>query len=370
MKKVFNLLVIIMCCNFYCYSQVHFPFKTGDKQSSVLAYWYNCKSDTAVFAGINHKSLLHSSFQIYGPFVADSFYVKAEIFLPGGIKAFENSYLAKKDIKNEEYSVSVVNDYFLLISAVPQLDSNPDKIKITISAPGEQILGKMVYCKYHKLYGHMYDFRGNPLRAFIMIYPDAFQDACGVWSDSDGYYEIYLPERTYNCFYVNDGNYKLSTLEAWAWHMIMDQDQELDFKIGTGEVYNLNAWSNNGGFGSIFISFRPMVLSKDTSYIQEINNKEFKFLDISPDLDIKDITVAINGKQTEIYSMQKYFETGKDRAMPAYLIQVRRLSPCFGKQTIRVEYDKTIKKDGKEIFQNSMGYFQFYVNFFGLSDFN
>jgi hypothetical protein len=56
--------------------------------------------------------------------------------------------------------------------------------------------------------------------------------------------------------------------------------------------------------------------------------------------------------------------------MPAYLVQVRRLSPTFGKQTIRVEYDKTVEKDGKEMLQNSMGYFQFYVNFLGFSDFN
>ena len=369
MKRVFYLLIMIMCFNCYCNSQVYFPFKSDDMQSSILAYWYNCKADTTIEAAIKDTAYLHSSLQIYGPVISDSFYVKAEVYFTNGNEAYSNSFLVKKNIHNNDYNIDMVDNYFLLTVPVYQLKNNPEKIKITISSTGES-LEKWINCKYYKLYGHMYDFRGNPLRAFIVIYPDAFQDACGVWSDSDGYYEIYLPERTYNCFYVNDGNYKLSTLEAWAWHMIMDQDQELDFKIGTGEVYNLNVWSNNGGFGSIFISFRPMVLSKDTSYTQEINNKEFKFLDISPDLDIKDITVAINGKQTEIYSMQKYFETGKDRAMPAYLIQVRRLSPCFGKQTIRVEYDKTIKKDGKEIFQNSMGYFQFYVNFFGLSDFN
>ena len=373
MKKVFNILIIIVCCNFYCYSQVHFPFKTGDRQSSVLAYWYNCKSDTAVFAGINHKSWLHSTLQIYGPFIADSFYVTAEVFLPdNNNKAYINSFMVKKDLKNKEYSISVRNNYFLLISAVPQFKSNPDKIRITISAPGEQILEKMIYCKYHKLYGHMYDFRGNPLRAFIMIYPDGFDDACGIWSDSEGYYEIDLPERTYNAFYVNDGNYKSTTLEAWAWHMIMDNDQELDFNIGTGEVYNLNVWANNGGFSTFSVSFRPMVLNMDheTSYIQKMNDKEFSYINIAPELEIKDLKISINGEPAEIYSLQKYFETGKESAMPAYLVQLRRLSPTFGKQTIRVEYDKTIEKDGNKIFQNSIGYFQFYVNFLGYSDFN
>lgn len=360
---------MILCFNFYCNSQVYFPFKTEDKQSSILAYWYNCKADTAIEAAIQDTVYLHSSLQIYGPVLSDSFYVKAEVYLTNDNEGYSKSFLVKKDLQNIDYTIDMLENYFLLTVPVYQLKNNPEKIKITISSSGEN-LEKWINCKYHKLYGYIYDFKGNPLKSYILIKSEGFNDISGVWSDASGYYEIYLPERTYNCFYVNDGNYKLSTLEAWAWHMIIDEDQKLDFRIGTGEVYNLNAWSNNGGFGSFFISFRPMVLFKDTSYIQEINNKEFKLLDISPDLDVKDITVTINGKQTEIYTLQKYFESGKDRAMPAYLIQVRRLPPCLGKQTIQVEYEKIIEKGGKKSFQNSMGYFQFYLNFYGFSDFN
>ncbi len=56
--------------------------------------------------------------------------------------------------------------------------------------------------------------------------------------------------------------------------------------------------------------------------------------------------------------------------MPAYLVQIRRLAPAFGKQTILVEYDKTVELNGKNFFRNSMGYFQFYANYSGLSAFN
>lgn len=360
---------MILCFNFYCKSQVYFPFKSDDMQSSILAYWYNCKADTAIEAAVKDTTYLHSSLQIYGPVISDSFYVKAEVYFTDDQEAYSDSFLVKKDIHNNDYNIDMVDNYFLITVPVHQLKNNPEKIRITICSSGES-LKKWISCKYYKLYGHMFDFKGNPLKSYILIKSEGFNNISGVWSDTGGYYEIYLPERTYNCFYVNDGNYKSTTLEAWAWHIIMDEDQKLDFKIGTGEVYNLNAWSNNGGFGSFFISFRPMVLFKDTSYIQEINNKVYKFLDISPALDINDITVTINGKQMDIYTMQKYYETGKDMAMPAYLIQLRRLAPCFGKQTIVVEYNKTIEKDGKEIFQNSMGYFQFFVNFFGCSDFN
>jgi len=96
----------------------------------------------------------------------------------------------------------------------------------------------------------------------------------------------------------------------------------------------------------------------------------FALINIAPDLDVNDMKITINGEEAEIYSMQKYFETGKDKAMPAYLIQVRCLEPTFGKQTICVEYNKTIELAGKKVLQNSMGHFQFNANYSGKSAFN
>ena len=96
------------------------------------------------------------------------------------------------------------------------------------------------------------------------------------------------------CFYVNDGNYRVTTLEAWAWHMIVDEDQRHDFKIGTGEVYNLNVWSNNGGFSAFQVSFRPMVLFSENDDIESqgrINDREYKIINIAPDLTLEDMTV-------------------------------------------------------------------------------
>jgi len=103
---------------------------------------------------------------------------------------------------------------------------------------------------------------------------------------------------------------------------------------------------------------------------QILNGKEFNLNNIAPDLNINDLNITINGEKAEIYSIQKYFETGRDVSMPAYLVQIRRLEPTFGKQTICVEYDKTVEQMGRKVFQNSMGYFQFYVNFDGKSAYN
>lgn len=370
MKKTIGLLIILLCINVHSNGQVNFPFNPEEKQASILAYWYNCKPDSVTITGAKETIYFNSSLQIYGPVISDSFYVKVEVFLPGNILAYTNDFLVKKDAANKNNQLGILNDFFRVMSSVPRLSSDPDKIKVIIYS-SDMRLEKMISCKYHKIYGHMTDFKGNPLKSFILIKPDAFEEASAVWSDENGYYEINLPERTYNNFYVNDGNYKSTTLEAWSWHMIVDADQELDYKIGTGEVYSLSVWPNNGGFGTFLLSFRPMVLgARKGPDKQTINDKEFNLLNIAPDLDIKDLSITINGEKAEIYSMQKYFETGKDAAMPAYLIQVRRPRPAFGKQTICVEYDRTIEQDGKKIFQNSMGHFQFYVNFAGLSAFN
>lgn len=371
MKKVFCLLVIVLCINLNSNSQVYFPFNSDDKQSSILAYWYNCKPDKITVAALKATEYLNSSIQIYGPVVSDSFYVKAEVFLSDGSMAYTNKFLVKNGMKSNGYQADIINNYFRITASVDQLSHDPDKIKVTVYCP-ETRLEKLIICSYHKISGHMTDFRGNPLKAFFLVNPDDFNAVSGVWSNADGYYEINIPERTYNNFYVNDGNYKSTTLEAWSWHMIVDENQEIDYKIGTGEVYNLSVWPNNGGYNSLLLSFRPMVLGdrNGINSMQTIDGKELNVINIAPELERKDMNITINGKQAEIYSMQKYYETGDENAMPAYLIQIRRLEPTFGKQTICVEYDKTIDRDGKKILQNSMGHFQFYVNFSGKSAFN
>jgi hypothetical protein len=370
MKKITYNLLLIACFFNSGYSQTGYPFRTSDNQA-ILAYWYNCRPDSAFEAGASYTAHIHSTFQIYGPVPADSFLVKAQVFISGDKMSYENEFHVTRDMKSTTFRTEIINNFFVLTIPVAQLKENPAKIRIIISSPGMKI-ERSVNCKYHRIYGDITDFRGKALKSYVLIRSDGFDDVSGVWSDQDGHYEIYLPERTYNCFYINDGNYRISTLEAWAWHMIVDQDQQLDFKIGTGEVYNLNAWASNGGSNSLLVSFRPMALwyRQSTDTIKELNNKVFKVIDIAPELDLNQITVTINGNKVEQYSIQKYFETGKEYCMPAYIIQVRRLAPTFGKQTIRLEYEKEIEKDGKKLFQNSMGYYQFYPNFYGFSDFN
>ncbi len=171
--------------------------------------------------------------------------------------------------------------------------------------------------------------------------------------------------------------YGIKTCEVWAWHIIMDSDQKLDFKVGTGEVYNLHVWPNDGGGNAYFISFRPMVLPLSGNikeiprYQIELNGKQFEVTKASPELTDKNITVKINGKDTKIISMQKYYETGRiNSALPAYLIQVSKDGlEKTGKQTVALEFECVWESKEGKAKRNSMGYYQFYLNHKGLSQY-
>ena len=126
--------------------------------------------------------------------------------------------------------------------------------------------------------------------------------------------------------------------------MIVDRDETHDFKVGTGEVYSLCAWRDNGGFPSLFIFFRPMIINKSNQYPVKINGKQLDVNDICPDLKIKDITATLNGYELQKFSLQKIFETDSGGAMPAYILQVQGRPEnndysAKGKQTLIVEYD-------------------------------
>ena len=66
--------------------------------------------------------------------------------------------------------------------------------------------------------------------------------------------------------------------------------------------------------------------------------------------------------------MQKYYETSKNMALPAYIVQVERGEHSTpGKKTVMVEYESLMEVSGKEVVRNSMGYFEFYNGYYGLS---
>lgn len=349
-------------------AQYNYPFMDTETDRDIQAYWYNIPPGS-ITLDIGQKLDFHSSLHIYGKAPDDEFQVGVKVYLKNGDQVLEKRFDVNK---TEELDfVEFRNGFFKISHPAEYLDENPDKISVTVSSP-KGSRSKEIECRYHKLSGQITDFNGKPFKAPIAICPDGFaSESLGKWSDEEGHYEVSLPERTYNAIIAFPKSYGLTELEVWAWHVIMDFDQSIDFKVGTGEVYNLNVWPNNGGGSSYFISFRPMVLwaMQQKKFPVKLNETEFSIMDSSPELKPKDLKIAVNGKEVEIISCQKYYETGSPgRGMPAYLVQVSSKGlNHIGKITITVEYKKEVERDQKKILCTSMGIFQFYLNFKGLS---
>jgi hypothetical protein len=368
MKNISILMLgLFLVCTLSA-AQIDYPFLDDENNHDIQAYWYNIPPGS-IALDIGQKMDFHSSLHIYGKAPADEFQVHVKVFLKNGDQILEKKF--DIDTAAESNIVEFRNGFFKIRYPVEYSEENPDKIMITLrSSDGNR--SKEIECRYHKLSGKITDFNGKPFKTPIAICTDGFaSESLGKWSDGEGRYKIWLPERTYNAIIAFPKGYQLTELEAWAWHIIMDADQSIDFKVGTGEVYNLNVWPNNGGGSSYFISFRPMVLwAKEQKTFQvSINETDFSIMDASPELKPEDLTITVNGKEVEIISCQKYYETAyAGDGLPSYLVQVSSKGLKHpGKMTVIVEYKKEVEREQKNVMCASMGVFQFYLNFNGLS---
>jgi hypothetical protein len=276
--------------------------------------------------------------------------------------------------KTDEYIFDIhlnnsksVIDGKIIFETLPVL---PEKIKVLIKS-GEHVYSREINCEYATLSGTIVDFSGKPFPSPFILRRTSFENSfelpyMWVWSRKDGTYSITVPKGIYHHFYVDDNTYGISTLENWGWHMIVDQDETHDFKVGTGEVYSLCVWANNGGFSTLFIYFRPMILKKPEKYQVELNGIHYTGEDICPVLTLDDISVTVNGHELTKLSLQKIYETGADGGiMPAYILQVKRYPEeqsgfsTLGKQTLIVEYN-TIDENGH--IAQSQGRTQFFYS--------
>ena len=313
-------------------AQIPYPFYDTGQDHDILAYWFNFP-EAVVKMETGNVIAFQSSLHLYGRVPADKFRVQAEAFLKDGKKIFEKEF--------ESEAAEISHGFFKIRYPVDRSEVLPDRIVVSVdSAAGTRT--KEIQCRYHRVCGKLIDFDGKPVKGFIFVGPDGFAgENLGIETDENGAYEMTLPERTYNCLIPNTQMYGSTALEAWGWHIIVDTDQEIDFKIGTGEVYNLNVWPNNGGGSTYFISFRPMVLAQarqKKTFQVEMNGRSFAIGDLSPDLEANDFRITVNGEVAEIISLQKYYETrSPGNGLKAYIIQVDRTKAgIFGKQTVTV----------------------------------
>jgi hypothetical protein len=305
--------------------------------------------------------------------------IKAEALI-GGEAVFQyETEINDMNVKNEDYYFKVSSkDGVLMGSFIAKaLAIPPEHIVITITS-GDNVFSQQIKCEYVELSGKIVDFNDKPYPALFDLARYGFNGHIRIWSDENGKYSVTVPKGRYNMFYICDSQYGKTVLENWGWHMIVDRDEVHDFKIGTGEVYSLCPWSNNGGSATLFFFFRPMVLNKPVetkmefnghmvntaSYQTVINCKTYNVTDTSPDLTLDSISVTINSYPLHVISLQKFYETSGNNALPAYIIQTRRVPESneystLGKQTVIVEY--SMKMENGHMAQ-SQGRTQFFYS--------
>lgn len=367
------IVVLIWAAWTAAFSQPNHPFAGGRADQDISAYWYNVPRDSFLIKVMGQTLPFQSTLEVYAVAPADSFAVSLAAHADDGTIFYSKVIVVKGPHADPSIRVQRKGKHFKLTIPVKHQPTPPSRIDASIVA-GEVRRSKSIECRYHRLSGKITDFAGRPFRAVVVVRPDDFEGSAGVWSDANGMYSVLLPERIYSNIFVDDESYGTETAEAWGWHIIMDADQTIDFKVGTGEVYNLNVWPNNGGARTTFLSFRPMSVffygNIPAAPPVTIDGTTYPVVDVGAELRPENLTVAFNGKQTPVVSLQRYFEWTSGKMMPAYLVQVSREGlETVGKQTVTVEYRSESMVGGKKLVHTSMGVFQFYSNFSGLSFF-
>ncbi|MDE5992634.1 MAG: hypothetical protein K2G87_06250 [Oscillospiraceae bacterium] len=326
------------------------------------AWWFENKQDASEVLQ-PEIFVPKTCFGVYAEFdkIAYPFTVKVTAELDGK-QLYQGEFTIKSGNEAyETYEARCTDSTVTLKALAENISGLPDKISVETEIDGKRYT-ETVKCEYARLYGKITDFDGKSFPALVQMQRVGFDKdiSIGVWSDKDGKYSAVVPKGCYNSFFIDDESYGKTSLESWCWHMLVDRDEKLDFKIGNGEIYSLSVWCNNGGGQTLFFWFRPMILGKKSEYEVEINDQSRTVTDISPELETEDITVTLNGRELKVISLQRIYETTENSVMPAYILQTERPSGAVGKQTAVVEYNTEKRSSELGYTAQSQGRVQFY----------
>ena len=147
----------------------------------------------------------------------------------------------------------------------------------------------------------------------VEIKNEQFETLYETVSDETGTFSLSVPDGIYH-FLTAVREYGDRYLEYWAQNIPAQRELTLNVRIDTIEVYGLHAFHVKGAANALTVYFRPMSLQKFKSGAH----------DIAPELGKCNITVLVDGQQSEVYSLNRVQEyAGEDVGLlTAYLLQV------------------------------------------------
>ena len=161
-----------------------------------------------------------------------------------------------------------------------------------------------------KLFGYARSKDSQPISGAVVEIKDTdFQTLYWTESDEQGFYQIDAANAVYP-FVAAVKDYGVRYLEYWCQNLDLNQDQRLDVKFDTLEIYGLHPFWIKGGLNALMVYFRPMSLDK----FQKGER------DIAPEVD--HIQVTLDGKTAEILVCNQVRESIGEQELTAYLLHV------------------------------------------------
>lgn len=200
-----------------------------------------------------------------------------------------------------------------------------------------------------KIYGKVTYFDNSLVAgAEVRIIKTSFNEPAYVLNaDENGEYSVDVKKGVYLAMIIVK-DYIEKNLEYWAWNVPALEDLEINARMDRMEVYALNAFYPQAAGPVMYISFRPMSLTRVLALKKSREEMEaMPLTDIAPNLKNEDIEVTIGGQKVEILRIDRIVEkTSKTTGLVAYLIQTTRPADFGEPDYLRVHVTITDSENG------------------------
>jgi hypothetical protein len=247
----------------------------------------------------------------------------------------------------------------------------PQKLASATYAVVNLILDKLVVKKTvellsHRVSGQVTDFSGNPSRvkAYVIFEADFNNFVAGTVCDQKGHYEMILPARRYHTVWAVDENYGNSTLERYAHNVEIENDTEMDFRIGQIELYRLSATvTAERTIVADFSIFSVHHFIDKTLEDQKRTGKKLSPIEVVADLkyypalDRESVQMYVDEKPVEVWTVEQRFSSlkqyGNEKLKRPYWIVEGRLQGDVGKgrHILKVVVTNRADENGQVIFE-------------------
>ena len=283
----------------------------------------------------------------------------------------------EETLHQDTVDISVTDHWFEKRITLPRKYPQATRILYEVTSEDRRSLKGCVPLLWSRFQGRAKYLDGRWRSTYIELFPKGFNSVGGFWVpvQDDGRFDALLPARVYPVVNVNGAGYSYDAMERWAWDYDLTRDREDFFTIGRTELYAIHAFDLKAPVNTIFVTFRPTALSRLLQFDEDgdrlTSGDERKKMVaamkhsptvIGPELEAKDVTVWLNGREEKIVQFNKIPEYDGNLWQVQYLLQIfPQRRPARGVwHEIKLEVRSTEMLQGKELTDFGQGSVGFY----------